>query len=348
LQGADKILLKVVDGECSTLLSTKQAALPKAAVPIAIRSTPVSRWIESRRLIVQNNTGGIIIALFGDSIVPHGGIVRLGSVVTMAKSLGISESAARSAVARLANDGVLESAQVGRRSDYRLPHTEHSLTSSFYRIYLPQHDEWNGQFEFVLLHQNRFSPATLLEASESLCCDGFYKVSDVVFVRPVINHSPLTTPLKLLSPSFSSAFSCFYGDISPNASGGTVYGLLESILDFSMLDASYADFVTCHEPLLEELWNNRNITPEEAFIVRTYLIYDYQRIVMKAPLLPANLKPPSPAIVKGKYVVRELYDLLVEKSEAYLGTVLETSDGRYPPLERAFFERFDGLTRLND
>src|SRR6201990_1009934 len=88
------------------------------AKPIPIRSAAelVSRFRRQRPL----RAGSLIVTLFGDSLLPRGGAIALGSLIELAAPFGLNERLVRTAAARLAQDGWLAARRVGKRSEYRL------------------------------------------------------------------------------------------------------------------------------------------------------------------------------------------------------------------------------------
>src|SRR5260370_34493592 len=64
--------------------------------------------------------GSLIVTMFGDSIMPRGGAVALGSLIALAAPFGLNERLGRTATARLAKDGWLEGHRAGKLSEYHL------------------------------------------------------------------------------------------------------------------------------------------------------------------------------------------------------------------------------------
>src|ERR1700723_3600108 len=64
--------------------------------------------------------GSLIVTIFGDSIMPRGGAVALGSLIDLTAPFGLNERLVRTATARLAKDGWLEGRRAGKLSEYRL------------------------------------------------------------------------------------------------------------------------------------------------------------------------------------------------------------------------------------
>ena len=64
--------------------------------------------------------GSLIVTIFGDSIMPRGGAVALGSLIVLAAPFGLNERLVRTATARLAKDGWLDGHRSGKLSEYHL------------------------------------------------------------------------------------------------------------------------------------------------------------------------------------------------------------------------------------
>ena len=58
----------------------------------------------------------LVVTVFGDSILPHGGTVWVGSLIRLLGPFGINERGVRTAVQRLTVEGWLSSRSVGRRA----------------------------------------------------------------------------------------------------------------------------------------------------------------------------------------------------------------------------------------
>src|ERR1700756_4403417 len=96
--------------------------------------------------------GSLLIAIFGDSIAPRGGIISLGSLIGLARPFGLTERLVRTSVARLAGDGWLVAQREGRRSDYRLTATGRDrFAEATSRIYGAIPNSWDGQWTLLVL-----------------------------------------------------------------------------------------------------------------------------------------------------------------------------------------------------
>ena len=83
--------------------------------PIALTAAAelVARFRRQRPL----RGGSLIVTLFGDSILPRGGTIALGSLIELAAPFGLNERLVRTATTRLAHDGWLEGRRAGKLSE---------------------------------------------------------------------------------------------------------------------------------------------------------------------------------------------------------------------------------------
>ena len=84
-----------------------------------------------------------MLTVLGELVLPAGGQVWTGTVVASLGALGFGEGNARQAVARLADDGIVESARLGRRTRWALTPSGSALlregTARIYRIAPQEH-----------------------------------------------------------------------------------------------------------------------------------------------------------------------------------------------------------------
>src|SRR6202795_4020467 len=93
-----------------------------ASTAAADASTAAAELVARFRRQRPLRGGSLIVTIFGDSIMPRGGAVALGSLISLAAPFGLNERLVRTATARLAKDGWLEGHRAGKRSEYRLSH----------------------------------------------------------------------------------------------------------------------------------------------------------------------------------------------------------------------------------
>src|SRR5919206_1532951 len=64
--------------------------------------------------------GSLIVTVFGDAVVPRGGVLSMASLLEIMRAFRISDTLVRTALSRLVSDGWFERWKVGRNSFYRL------------------------------------------------------------------------------------------------------------------------------------------------------------------------------------------------------------------------------------
>ena len=100
---------------CHKLLHTAIPLRTPNRPAVAARNL-VKRFGNQRPL----RAGSLIVTIFGDSIMPRGGAISLGSLIQLAAPFGLNERLVRTATARLAHEGWVQARRVGKLSEYRL------------------------------------------------------------------------------------------------------------------------------------------------------------------------------------------------------------------------------------
>jgi phenylacetic acid degradation operon negative regulatory protein len=107
------------------------------------------------------------------------------------------------------------------------------------------------------------------------------------------------------------------------------------------LDESYRSFVDSYAPVLAQ-WQQADaaLGDELAFLIRSLLIHDYRRLLLRDPELPGVLLPARWAGHEARRLCRELYRLLLPASERHLDKHLSLADGQVPAASALLAERF--------
>jgi phenylacetic acid degradation operon negative regulatory protein len=93
----------------------------------------------------------LVVTIFGDAIVPHGGTVWLGSLIELLAPFGVNDRLLRTSVFRLAQEGWLGSQRDGRRSSYAItPGAMARFRHAYRRIYAPLAVHWDGHWTLVI------------------------------------------------------------------------------------------------------------------------------------------------------------------------------------------------------
>src|SRR4051812_48137030 len=92
----------------------------------------------------------LVMTIFGDAIVPHGGSIWLGSLIELLAPFGVNDRLLRTSVFRLSQEGWLVAHRDGRRSAYTiLPEAMPRFAHAYRRIYAPLETHWDGKWTLV-------------------------------------------------------------------------------------------------------------------------------------------------------------------------------------------------------
>jgi phenylacetic acid degradation operon negative regulatory protein len=281
--------------------------------------------------------GSLITTVFGDAIAPRGGVVWLGSLIRVMAEFGINERLVRTSVFRLAKDGWLQSTQLGRRSYYSLTDEgRERFAEATHRIYGEPVSDWDGEWCLLLLSGLEQGAKEL--ARKELAWLGFGALSANVLAHPTPNDSDLTLALHRLGIVADTVVM----RARTVDSDAAMRSLAENSWNLDDIDARYEHFVDLFRPLNKELKKTPAVDPKTAFLLRTLLIQEYRKVLLRDPQLPSALLPGSWHGTAAYPLCRNLYRGLQQAADDYLGEAMETADGPLPPPESSAATRFAG------
>jgi phenylacetic acid degradation operon negative regulatory protein len=286
--------------------------------------------------------GSLIVTIFGDSIMPRGGAVALGSLIALAAPFGLNERLVRTATARLAKDGWLEGHRAGKLSEYHLSHDgRERFAEATRRIYSEPDTEWSGRWTLVVLPPMR--AAARKELREELIWRGFGELSTNVFAHPELDWRSLDSR-SLGSQRPLGALSKVIVFDANLADDDAPQRLVSLGWDLEDLGRRYQRFVKRFERVLAALHGLRTLDHQACFIVRTLLIHEYRRLHLRDPLLPPRLLRANWPGAQAAALCRDIYACVFAASEAYLSRVAAQLDGPLPPPDASVMQRFGGIT----
>lgn len=311
---------------------------------MTIKFNTIAGWIEERQS-ANKRSGSVVISLFADFVVPHGGAVALGSLVEAGGLTGISEQTIRSSVNRLAADGWLTTEPIGRRSICRLSETaQRRFNTAIPRIYQSANELWDGQWHILVANNWKIDNENYTQYVRSLLWSGFGKISENVFIRPKLGNEAVCCD-GYLRDTILNSMVCFEGNAKGCIQASSIDDLINKAWDLTTVLARYQVFIERYEELLAAIWKFPRIPGEQAFAIRSMMIHDFRRIRLLDPGLPNSLFPVGWNGERAFYIAHELYDLLVPSSEQFIMEVMQGPDGRILSVEPSFYNRFGGLTR---
>ncbi len=291
-------------------VSGAEPAAPLAPTLAALHAAPLRVW-------------SIIITLYGDAIVPRGATLDLAAMLRIFAAMGIGPGAVRTAVSRLAADGWLAGAKVGRASFYRLTAKGDAIfAAAARRIYRAARPPWDGVLRLVLLPPEIATEAARAALLEAGC------------------GSPLPG-LWIVPQGTARAAPAGAIQLEARADDAAEGRRLAALAwPLARLAGGYERFVALFAPLARWLAAGGALTEMEALVARLLLIHQYRRVILHDPDLPLALLPPEWPGTAARALCRRLHAALFPASEAWLDRHARTPEGHLPPRDADSYTRF--------
>ena len=272
--------------------------------------------------------GSLIVTIYGDAIVPRGGSLWLGSLLDIVAGFGVEPGLVRTAVSRLVAEGWFERTRIGRNSYYRLSATGAAeFATATARIYRADHPAWSGKMDIAVI-----TTADAVRRSahrDRMLREGYGQVAANVMLRPRGPNEG--TPGE-------------QGDVirlvTQPDDGETARVLARACWQLDELDAAYRHFVDAFAPVAAEVEGGASLDDAQAFQLRTLLIHDWRRIVLRDPLLPAAMLPADWPGTRALELVGGAYRRIFGASERWLDRHAVNEDGPLPAPASALDDRF--------
>jgi len=306
---------------------------------MSIRSTTRALLDEFRSRPTMR-AGSLIITVFGDAIAPRGGVVWIGSLIRVLSDFGVSERLVRTSVFRLTRDAWLDVIPVGRRSYYSLTKSGvRRFEQATQRIYGEPRQSWSGDWCLVLLAD--LDAEQKESVRKELGWLGFGAISTNVLAHP----SPVMPELKqtLKQMGIERDLVVMQGRTLGKDQDDAMRALVHKSWNLDEIDRRYEDFITRFRPVFKAVEKGRNCDPRIAFQIRTLMIQEYRRILLRDPLLPAEMLPAGWHGTAAYQLCRNLYRLIFSQADDFMTGEFETADGPLPPPAPEFLQRFGGL-----
>ena len=293
--------------------------------------------------------GSLIISVFGDAVLPRGGRVWLGSLIRLLEPLAMNERLIRTSVFRLAKDEWLCSEAQGRRTDYMLTASgRRRFEEASRQIYAADAPQWDRRWRLVLTLGD-LEPAQRERLRRALFWQGFGDLGSGGFVHPGAD----------LSTAFDALIADGMADLLPHlmplVAVNPRFGLtatdsemVRSAWNLERLAADYTAFTACYQPIMDDLRQDAQgqHDDESAFLLRTLLIHDYRRLLLRDPELPEVLLPAGWPGHAARLLCKEIYRRTLAPSERHLDQLLQLASGQTTPAQPALATRFQGVDPL--
>jgi phenylacetic acid degradation operon negative regulatory protein len=200
-------------------------------------------------------------------------------------ALGVEERAARQAIARSGDRGLLESERIGRRTLWHLTEAARTLlTEGSERIYFLHRRprRWDGRWLLLFVSVPETQRELRHRLRTQLGWAGFAPVGPGAWLSPWVDREPeageALAGLGLLETARS--FAGALGGIGDRAD------LVAQAWDLDDIEAAYKAFIA-------RFTSARADAPQEAFVALTQLVHEWRRFPFLDPDLPVELLPPD-------------------------------------------------------
>jgi phenylacetic acid degradation operon negative regulatory protein len=300
-------------------------------------SDPVARLLHDFAARRPIRAGSLIVTVFGDALLPRGGVVLLGDLIALLEHFALNEGQVRTALSRLVGDGWLEAERLGRRSRYRLTETgRHRFEEATRRIYSGPPKNWRGGWQVAVLPR-------AADARDELAKDlgwlGFGTLAPGIMLHPMPDAASLASVIADLPAAARPLIVA--GEAALPAPPAMLRELVARCWDFAALAEAYRRFLATFAPLDAALARKLEPEPLAALLARLVLIHDYRRIILHDPMLPPSLLPADWIGRQAYATARRLYRALARPAEHWIGAHLHPGASRpLPPPSAAFHRRF--------
>ena len=300
-----------------------------------INSELVANHVAERRI----SGSSMVVTVFGDAISQHGGWIWLGSLINVLAPFGYGEGLIRSSVFRLVQQDWLKTSRIGRRSHYCFTDTASGhYERAARRIYSTGQHEGDGSWTLVL---PLFVPAEARDAlSKSLEWQGFSRLIPGLFAHPAADQDSLKETISEFE--LSGEVVVLKATSEELNSLAVLKKAAHEKWKLSELQDQYNDYLDFFRPLTRD-FNPRNFTPEQSFWLRSLMIHDYRRILLRDPEFPQVMLPSGWLGYRVFELLRRVYKGLAARSVAYIRDTLENAEGPLPPPSLQFYRRFGGI-----
>jgi phenylacetic acid degradation operon negative regulatory protein len=272
----------------------------------------------------------MIFTLFGDYIRHRGGEAWTGSLIELLGLLGLSGQAVRSTLSRMSRRGWLESHRASRYSFYRLtPKCLRLLEEGAQRIFRPRHDPWDGRWHLLSYSIPESKRHLRRRLRRRLLWLGFGALNQATWISPRDLRAEVEQVVNALHVRpYVEFFTAEHGGFSSEEE------IVARCWDLKRLNDYYAAFIARYDLLFQEyqtrLMAGDSLEPQECFVQRFMLVHEYRSSPYVDPNLPRELLPDDWLGERATQLFQQYHNLLVEKAEAFVDSVLAKAPPRAP------------------
>lgn len=256
------------------------------------------------------NAAAFIVTIYGDMVVPRGGVIWTGTLIEVCKGVGISETLVRTAVSRLVLASQLTGERIGRRSYYRL---RSSALTSFMEAANLLYGQDRPATGWQIIHAPDLKP-------EDARRQRMGYMGGAVFIRPDRGQAP---------PAGALVF---------HAESLTAHASLADFWELGALRDGYAHFMKLFAAI-----DPARLSDAEALLARLLLVHAYRFVLLRDPRLPPAQLPPDWNGAEARSLFRRLYLGLTPAANRHIAAHCEGVGGLLPAETDQTLQRLAGL-----
>ncbi|MCZ8123654.1 MAG: phenylacetic acid degradation operon negative regulatory protein PaaX [Magnetospirillum sp.] len=275
------------------------------------------------------NAGSLVVTIFGDLIVPRGGVAAYATLAAIAGMLGVNDSQLRTALSRLVAEGWLEPRRAGKRAFYALaPEGAARTREAARRIYAVPEAKRAGPWRVAIFPP---MPARARAAARRpFEWIGFASAGPTTMIHPDADPDALASVLASLPDDRRPAIVA-----GPAAPEGPARALIARAWDLPGLGRAWSDLARRLAPA-----GPGPRDPERCLRARLILIHEFRRLALRDPGLPAGLLPRDWPGTRARARLADRYRALLAASEAWLDAHGAGPDGKLPRADKSLRRRF--------
>ncbi|MFA7413363.1 MAG: PaaX family transcriptional regulator C-terminal domain-containing protein [Rhizobium sp.] len=278
-----------------------------------------TQWLPLLQQRLTTRAPAMIVTIYGDIVVPRGGVLWMGTLVEICAHLGISETLVRTAVSRLVAAEQLVGERDGRRSYYRLASGARTEFAAAARLlYGPQ----VGAEGFLIHHAPGLSDEIARRA-------GLGRMGPDLYLRP--NH-----PENVRVPGLA-----FRAEVIKD--GALLADYAATLWNLQSFADEYQTMIDVFSPLMTALAQGETLLPADAVSARLLLVQAYRAVLLRDPRLPADALPKDWPGLAARQLFGRLYQSLSPLADVYIGAQFEGRDGTLPTETVETRARLDSL-----
>ncbi len=299
--------------------------------------------LESLLEHLRPRANSLIVTVFGDSIMPRGGKIWLSDLVALMDPFGLSDRLVRTGVYRLSQEGMLTSKSIGRRAEYSLSDTGlRQFAEAGRRIYAshpaPSSDTWT-----LVQGVPDISQAERQSLRKRLKWHGFGQLSTTLMAAP--GPVPDTLAGELDADGLTEKVLIFASTLEGIRAQQNMKSVAADAWPLDRLNEEYANFLTVFDEF--NAGKPAALRPAESFALRTLLIHEYRKILLKDPHLPLSLLPQPWNGTKALSVTAQIYKQNAANTDQHIAGQMAENEGGAPALSNDYWQRFGGLSASN-